>query len=686
MNKQRPIAGNQAYRLMIGLVGGLLLIVGLVGAEQEARAQDPLTVSFVASNINVPEGQSRNIAVRLNRPLTASDPDQVSITYTMDPGRARPDRDYVHHSGTLAFTFGGPTELTFPFETIDNSKYNPRFNNARRVILRLQDPVGMTRGSIRQQTATIVDNDPFDPNLLDDFESAPYLWSSSEDLVQESIEPSVGGPLERPGQDQFEGVLKITPPRRVLVQALGEPCAPGNGVVPVLLRTTSDFDALTVDHTSVRFGSAAESRIDPVTGKQRRHEVGGDLMFHFRRADIAAGCDGDEIPFTGRTHGGEFVAADGAVSSTQRDFALSQDWSSRSGLAFWYYGENTGEEITVSLKDNRAADPGPQGWELAWSDEFDGPAGTPPDPAVWGYEIGDGAMNGISGWGNNEREYYTDAPENAAMDGEGNLVITAREANGSLDCYYGPCEYTSARLLTQNRAEFAYGRIESRLRVPEGLGMWPAFWGLGTDLGDVGWPTSGEIDFMEFVGRRPNEVHGTLHGPGYSGGGGISGSHSFGQGMHEEFHTIAIEWEPDVIRFYVDDIQYHQVTAATVAPRQWAFNKPFFLLLNLAVGGNFPGPVGPDTEFPNEYTIDYVRVYQAPDTAERFGSTFIDDFEGWQRVSIPFASFERAAVQPGGAPDDGLGLTDVWGYGLEFSGGTVASNILVDQVQLCSDC
>ena len=134
---------------------------------------------------------------------------------------------------------------------------------------------------------------------------------------------------------------------------------------------------------------------------------------------------------------------------------------------------------------------------------------------MWGRDLGDGTLNGIPGWGNAELQYYTDGTANAAIDGKGSLAITAREADGSLTCYYGPCEYTSARLLTKNRFEVAYGRLEARIKVPRGSGLWPAFWMLGTDIDRVGWPQAGEIDVMEHVGRKPNEVFGTLHGPGY---------------------------------------------------------------------------------------------------------------------------------------------------------------------------
>lgn len=264
-------------------------------------------------------------------------------------------------------------------------------------------------------------------------------------------------------------------------------------------------------------------------------------------------------------------------------------------------------------------DPGPDGWRPVWSDEFNGKAGQPPDAARWTHEKGDGTVNGIPGWGNDELQSYTDSVDNVATDGKGHLAITAARADGSLSCYYGPCLYTSARLVSRHKAEFAYGRVEARLRVPQGAGLWPAFWGLGTDIGEVGWPQAGEIDIMEFVGRRPSEVFGSIHGPGYSGGQSITGVHDFGTAVGNAHHVFAVEWQPNRIDWFVDGIRYHSATPATVAPNQWVFDHPFFLVLNVAVGGFLAGPVGPDTVFPQSMLVDYVRVYQRPDGGLRDG-------------------------------------------------------------------
>ena len=273
------------------------------------------------------------------------------------------------------------------------------------------------------------------------------------------------------------------------------------------------------------------------------------------------------------------------------------------------------------------------------------------------------------------------------------MVITAREIDPEtteLECWYGPCSHTSARLISENKQEFAYGRFESRLRVPQGAGIWPAFWMLGNNFREVGWPQTGEIDIMEFVGRLPNEIFGTIHGPGYSGGASFGGIVDLGEPVYNEYHTFTVEWEPEIIRWYLDGELYHTAQPSDVAPNEWVFDHPFFLLLNVAVGGNFGGDLGPDLFFPQTYHIDYVRVYQAPDTAERFQATFVDDFTGWQQIMIPWEAFERSANQPDGAPNDGLTLSEVWGYGIKLpaeSSGTYRFDQvrLMEEPFVCSD-
>ncbi|MFD9074812.1 ricin-type beta-trefoil lectin domain protein, partial [Streptomyces lasiicapitis] len=206
--------------------------------------------------------------------------------------------------------------------------------------------------------------------------------------------------------------------------------------------------------------------------------------------------------------------------------------------------------------------------------------------------------------------YYTAGNANAALNGQGQLVITARRENpGNHQCWYGRCEYTSARLNTAGRFTQAYGHVEARMKVPRGQGMWPAFWMLGHDIGQIGWPNSGEIDVMENVGFEPSTVHGTIHGPGYSGSGGIGAAYSLpgGQAFADAFHTFAVDWSPDSITWSVDGNVYQRRTPADLGGRQWVFNKPFFLILNLAVGGYWPGDPDGSTVFPQQLVVDYVR-------------------------------------------------------------------------------
>lgn len=251
--------------------------------------------------------------------------------------------------------------------------------------------------------------------------------------------------------------------------------------------------------------------------------------------------------------------------------------------------------------------PAPAGWTLAWSDEFDAPAGTSFDRTKWV------ADTGGAGWGNQERQTYTTREENVAHDGAGHLVITARaEADTSARrCWYGGCRFTSARLKTKGLFEQAYGRMEARLRVPRGQGIWPAFWMLGDDIDAVGWPASGEIDVMENIGREPMILHGTAHGPGYSGANAIGGADTLAAALADDFHVFSVEWERDEIRWYLDGRQYFRLTpAALPAGARWVFDHPHYLLMNVAVGGAWPGEPDATLELPQRMVVDWVRVYR----------------------------------------------------------------------------
>jgi beta-glucanase (GH16 family) len=231
-----------------------------------------------------------------------------------------------------------------------------------------------------------------------------------------------------------------------------------------------------------------------------------------------------------------------------------------------------------------------------WADEFDGPSNSAPDPAKWTYDLGNG------GWGNQELETYTNLLENAYVDGGGHLIIRV-ERSGST--------FTSARLKTQGLFSARYGTIESRIRLPFGQGIWPAFWMLGTSITSTGWPRCGEIDIMENIGREPSINHGSVHGPGYSGGNAISGLYTLPGSARfaDDFHIFAIQWAPGTVTFSVDGAAYKTVTAGSLpAGAPWVFDTSFFLLLNVAVGGTFPGAPDTSTQFPQQMMVDYVRV------------------------------------------------------------------------------
>ncbi|GGM22281.1 endo-1,3-beta-glucanase [Micromonospora sonchi] len=277
---------------------------------------------------------------------------------------------------------------------------------------------------------------------------------------------------------------------------------------------------------------------------------------------------------------------------------------------------------------------------LTWQDEFNAPAGTPVDQSKWRFDIGG------HGWGNNERQYYTNSTSNAVHDGQGNLVITARRENpANYQCHYGRCEYTSARLLTSATFSQAYGRFEARIKIPRGQGIWPAFWMLGNNFGSVGWPASGEIDIMENIGREPTTVHGTVHGPGYSGGGGIGGSRTIGQPLADTFHTYRVDWEPNVIRWYLDGQEFFRVDPGRLGGNRWVFDHPFFMILNVAVGGEWPGYPDGSTQFPQQMLVDYVRVYgHVPDG--NTGTTRIRGQQSGRCIDIPSANpYDGAPLQ-----------------------------------------
>lgn len=242
-------------------------------------------------------------------------------------------------------------------------------------------------------------------------------------------------------------------------------------------------------------------------------------------------------------------------------------------------------------------------WKLTFSQEFAGVKGTAPDPAVWGRDLGG------HGFGNNEMESYTDGARNAFLNGSGQLVIEARkEPTTGADGIKK--DYSSARLKTAGKFSQLYGKFEARLWLPKGKGIWPAFWMLGENIDKVGWPKCGEIDIMEFLGHETNRSYGTLHGPGYSGGEGIQRKMVGQQELSAGFHTYSVIWEPELMEFFVDDKSFGKITPDDMGENEWVFNKPQFIILNLAVGGYWPGYPDATTTFPQRMLVDYVRAYK----------------------------------------------------------------------------
>ena len=238
-------------------------------------------------------------------------------------------------------------------------------------------------------------------------------------------------------------------------------------------------------------------------------------------------------------------------------------------------------------------------WKVVWQDEFSGPAGQSPNPSNWTYDVG-------TDWGNSQLEYDTARPENVSLDGAGNLAITARQED-----YLGQ-SYTSGRINTRGRFEQAGGRFEARMRMPRGQGMWPAFWLLGSNFATVPWPGCGELDILEYRGQEPSIIQGSAHGPGYSGGNAVTQRYTVpGASLDSSFHVYALEWSSSRITWAVDDHIYTTLVPGNLSGgKEWVFNHPFFVILNLAVGGAFVGPPNAATTFPQQLLVDYVRVYR----------------------------------------------------------------------------
>lgn len=274
--------------------------------------------------------------------------------------------------------------------------------------------------------------------------------------------------------------------------------------------------------------------------------------------------------------------------------------------------------VALSFLVNPAADAAPKKTlKLLWSDEFNGKKGTAPSAKNWSREIGGG------GWGNSERQYYTDKSLNAAMDGSGRLVITAtRISNEYSEQVSGDpgtedilnrcseCQFTSARMKTARKVGFMYGRLEARMKLPQGIGTWPAFWMLGGDLLDgVPWPECGEIDIMEFRGDIPDQSTSAIHGPTTPQGSGLGARFLSGGPLSDGYHTYAIEWKKNSLTFIVDDRVTGTYNSSDTGSRGWVYNQKFFVILNLAIGGTYAGEYIDPALNQAQLHVDYIRFY-----------------------------------------------------------------------------
>ena len=294
-----------------------------------------------------------------------------------------------------------------------------------------------------------------------------------------------------------------------------------------------------------------------------------------------------------------------------------------------------GAGLTVASRSDRAEA------AAVWNEDFNGAAGTGVDTSKWNFDTGG------SGFGNQELEYYTSGTSNVAMDGQGHLVITARKGSGGHnDCWNGTCQFTSGRIQTAGKFTQQYGHIEARIQVPNGSGLWPAFW----MLGGGNWPTDGEIDIMEVVGRDPNRLYATLHGPGYSGGNGYGNTLVAGSPWYQAFHNYAIDWSANQIVWTVDGQEYFRATPASLQAAKgnvsWVYNHAFFIILNLAVGGNFGAGDPASLPAESKMLIDYVHVSTSDTTPPPTGGT----------NAIRGSGSGRCIDVPGAASTDGARL------------------------------
>ena len=336
-------------------------------------------------------------------------------------------------------------------------------------------------------------------------------------------------------------------------------------------------------------GSAAAGRASTTGGATASGGEGGDAGSASVGGAAASGGVGGVSGTAGAVSSGGVGGASGMAGSVSSG-GVSSGGAATGGSGGTATGGNAGTAGTAG-KASSARCPDAT-WTVTWGDDFDGASGSAVDSSKWAYDSG-------PNWYNGELQYYAAGTDNASLDGSGNLVIEARQQTRE------GRQYTSARIKTEGKKTFTYGRFEGRMKLPYGQGIWPAFWMLGGNS----WPNSGEIDIMENLGHEGSIVYGTIHGPGYSGAEGPSARYTLpGAEFADDFHIFAVEWEANAIRWYVDDTLYSTKTPADIGGNSWVFDHGFFFILNLAVGGEWPGNPDATTVFPQKLIVDYVRV------------------------------------------------------------------------------
>ncbi len=383
----------------------------------------------------------------------------------------------------------------------------------------------------------------------------------------------------------------------------------GGGDTPVIPTTPmEDLPTLSIDGGSTAEGDEGEKGLTFTIKVNGMYE--GDIQVTYSTQDGSALAGMDYLPIS------ETLTISSPTTSVEVQIPLITD-DLREGNEHFEVLLNNPNRATISTgkargliqNDDTAINDSEEGyitpeaydaWKIKWAEEFNGDA---VDTDTWTFEMGNGCDRGLCGWGNNELQQYSDSPENVRIE-EGRLVIEAKQE--------GSTSYSSARMITQDKQELRFGRIDIRAKLPKGQGVWPAIWMLGANIDDVGWPACGEIDIMELVGHEPNKVHGTVHYGPPSPNNRFTGTSSTAPkgDFSERFHVFTLVWHANQLYWYVDDFLYFEINPDKLGNEAYPFNNNFFFILNVAIGGNWPGDPDETTAFPQRMEVDYIRVFE----------------------------------------------------------------------------